>query len=97
MADHVTFQGGPLAGFSLRGEFHRPSIDVPNQPVRYPDRVVVQYDTTHAQWLLESDPDIPFTADKSKVLAAEYEFDIGLGYFEFSGWSLTERTCREDT
>ena len=87
---------------TLEGHFSRKEIDAPHSPTRYPARIVVEYDTTDLDPSLTSslgfdvEPDIIFTAGASK-LVAEYEFDCGLGYFEFKGWSLREPRRHDDS
>ena len=90
MSEKVEFQGGPLSGMTMQGQFWRRAVEVEHSPKRYPSRLVVEYDTISKKELMvnvESFPDIIFT-DGRDTLVATYEFDEGLGFFGFKGWSV---------
>jgi len=88
MSEKVAFDGGPLSGITIEGQFGRRAIHLEHSPKRYPSRIVVEYDTVSAQELLVNvDADVAYTAGRD-TLVATYEFDIGLGFFEFKGWSV---------
>ena len=86
MNGHVIFQAGPLAGIKMEAKFHRIAKDIEQAPTRYPSRIVVEYDSISAEELQINCPEAPFTAGRDTLLAT-YEFDEGMGIFEFSGWS----------
>jgi len=86
MNGHVIFQAGPLAGIKIEAKFHRIAKDIEQSPTRYPSRIVVEYDSISVEELQANCPEAPFTAGRDTLLAT-YEFDEGMGVFEFSGWS----------
>jgi hypothetical protein len=86
MNGHVIFQAGPLAGIKMEAKFHRIAKDIEQAPTRYPSRIVVEYDSISAEELQTNCPEAPFTAGRDTLLAT-YDFDEGMGIFEFSGWS----------
>ena len=86
MNGHVVFQAGPLAGIKMEAKFHRIAKDIEQAPTRYPSRIVVEYDSISVEELQINCPEAPFTAGRDTLLA-RYEFDEGMGIFEFSGWS----------
>jgi hypothetical protein len=72
---------------TLQGQFRRKEVELEHTPKRYPSRLVVEYDTLLAKEGLESLPDLAYTEGRD-TLVATYEFDVGLGFFEFKGWSV---------
>jgi hypothetical protein len=86
MNGHVVFQAGPLAGIKMEATFHRIAKDIEQTPTHYPSRIVVEYDSISVEELQINRPEAPFTAGRDTLLA-RYEFDEGMGIFEFGGWS----------
>ncbi len=87
MSENVEFEGGPLSGMTMQGQFWRKAVEVEQSPKRYPSRLIVEYDTVSAKELMENVPGAPYTEGRD-TLVATYEFDDGKGFFEFKGWSV---------
>lgn len=84
------FSGGPLAGLQVEYEFDRPKTDVETL-TRYPNRIVVEYDTVTHPENAAVEPHAPVTKGRN-MLSAVYEFDDQTGTFNFKGWTLSPKT-----
>jgi hypothetical protein len=87
MNEKTEFQGGPLSGMTMQGQFWRRALEVEHSPKRYPSRLVAEYDTVPTKDVMGNAPTLAYTEGRD-TLVATYEFDEGLGFFEFKGWSV---------
>ncbi len=87
MSEKVEFQGGPLSGMTMQGQFWRSAVEVEHSPKRYPSRLIVEYDTVPAKEVMVNAPEAAYTEGRD-TLVATYELDEGLGLFQFRGWSV---------
>lgn len=87
MNEKVEFQGGPLSGMTMQGQCWRRAVAVEHSPKRYPSRLIVEYDTVPSKEVMVNVPEAAYTEGRD-TLVAIYEFDEGLGFFEFKGWSV---------
>ncbi|WP_145077980.1 hypothetical protein [Aureliella helgolandensis] len=80
------FLGGPLSGLRIDYDFARPTKDVETL-TRYPNRIVLDYDTVAHPANACADPSAPVAVGRTKI-SAVYEFDDETGKYSFDGWSL---------
>lgn len=82
MDSEIHFQGGPLSGFSLRGDLGR-----------LPDMVTIRYDAQNQRELLdrfdEIGPMASFASSGNRAAYADYKLaktDAGEPFMQFAGW-----------
>ncbi len=80
MTERLVFVDGPLKGTILE--------DVRQSQKRYPDRITFEFAAWNDQQSAQDWGPNEVYAKGAESLIAEYEFDCGLGYFQFAGWTI---------
>jgi hypothetical protein len=79
VAERLELFDGPLKGVVIEGLKGCPYG-------RYPDRIKFEFDGFGVQENMAGEPEAVFMAGAGAMIA-EYDFDCGLGYFQFNGWT----------
>lgn len=87
MTERLECVDGPLKGFVI--EWLRERCN------RYPDKTAFEFRAWNDREAAEAWGPNEVFAKGAESLIAEYEFDCGLGYFEFAGWTVKRLPDRE--